>query len=243
MHVLKCMIVDDEPLPLELLTDYIKKTPFLELVATHKNPLEALNTVQQQNIDLVFLDIQMPELSGIQFIQLAGEQCKVIFTTAYRDFALDGYDLNVVDYLLKPISFERFLKAATKALHTIYPVAVAAPEQQPVPAAAAAQVLFVKSDYKLVKISIPDILYIEGRKEYIAIHTTTGKIITLQNVKKMEEVLPAADFARVHRSFIVAINRIEAIERNTIRIKNEMIPIGEMYKEAFLKLINSNNLL
>jgi DNA-binding LytR/AlgR family response regulator len=230
------MIVDDEPLPLQLLTDYISKTPFLELAAVHSNPLDALNTLQQQPIDLVFLDIQMPELTGIAFAALAGNKCRIIFTTAYRHFALDGYELNVIDYLLKPISFDRFLKAATKALQTIAPVAPPPPEA-PVP------LLFVKSDYKLVKIAVPEILYIEGLKEYIAIHTATSKVVTLQNMKKMEAVLPAADFIRVHRSFIVALHKIDAIERNMVRIRNEMIPIGELYKTAFLERVSGLSLL
>ncbi|NLR61470.1 response regulator transcription factor [Chitinophaga polysaccharea] len=237
MHVLKCIIVDDEPLPLQLLADYVKKTPFLELVGTYNNPLDALNAVQQQQVDLVFLDIQMPELTGIAFTELVGDKCSIIFTTAYRNFALEGYELNVVDYLLKPIAFDRFLKAAGKALQLISPAPAMATAAIP-----ATPVLFVKSDYKLVKICVPDILYIEGLKEYIAIHTMTGKVVTLQNIKKMEAVLPAAQFARVHRSFIVALNKIDTIERNMIHIKNDVIPIGELYKAAFMKQISGSSL-
>ena len=241
MHVLSCIIVDDEPLQPQLLGDYIKKTPFLQLTGVYTNPLEALAAVQQQSIDLVFLDIQMPELSGIQFMQILKGKSKVVVISAYPGYALLGYELDVVDYLIKPVSFERFLKASGKALNVIHP-----PLHQQLKAPAglpAEQVLFVKTDYKIVKISLPDILYIEGLKEYIAIHTKQEKVITLQTMKKMEEVLPATHFVRVHKSFIVAVSKIDSIERSHILIKNSRIPVGDTYKEAFLLFLNSKNLL
>ena len=241
MHVLRCIIVDDEPLQPELLEDYIKKTPFLQLAGVYTNPLEALAAVQQQSIDLVFLDIQMPELSGIQFMQILKGKTKVVVISAYPGYALLGYELDVVDYLVKPVSFERFLKAAGKALDILHPPGH---HQLNIPTGLPAdQVLFAKTDYKIVKISLPDILYIEGLKEYVAIHTGQEKVITLQTMKKMEEVLPVAHFARVHKSFIVAIDKIDSIERSHILIKKNRIPIGDTYKENFLLLINSKNLL
>jgi len=243
MGILNCIIVDDEPLQLELLSDYIKKVPFLSLAGVFSNPLEALTIVQQLNIDLVFSDIQMPELSGIHFIQLLNGKSKVIFITAYPNYALQGYELDVVDYLVKPVSFERFLKAANKALQ-IFPSSKEVNENKmnrPVPFNE--QSLFVKSDYKIVKIILADILFIESLKEYVSIHTIKGKVITLQTMKKMEEVLPVSHFSRVHKSFIVARDKIDSIERKRIFIKTHVIPIGETYDEAFFKLLNNNNLL
>ena len=240
MGILNCIIVDDEPLQLELLSDYIKKVPFLSLAGVFSNPLEALTIVQQLNIDLVFSDIQMPELSGIHFIQLLNGKSKVIFITAYPNYALQGYELDVVDYLVKPVSFERFLKAANKALQ-IFPSSKEVNENKmnrPVPFNE--QSLFVKSEYKIVKIILADILFIESLKEYVSIHTIKGKVITLQTMKKMEEVLPVSHFSRVHKSFIVARDKIDSIERKRIFIKTHVIPIGETYDEAFFKLLNNN---
>jgi len=243
MSILSCIVVDDEPLQLELLSDYIKKTPFLSLAGVFSNPLEALTIVQQQNIDLVFSDIQMPELSGIHFIQLLNGKSKVVFITAYPNYALQGYELDVVDYLVKPVSFERFLKAANKALQ-IFPSSKEMNENKmsrSVPFNE--QSLFVKSDYKIIKISLHDILFIESLKEYIAIHTTKGKVTTLQTMKKMEEILPGSHFSRVHKSFIVARDKIDSIERKRIFIKSHVIPIGETYDETFFKLLNNNDIL
>lgn len=241
MQQLRCIIVDDEPLPLELLAAYAEKCPLLQLVGTFGNPLDALAVINQQQIDLVFLDIQMPEISGVQFIQLMNEKCKVIFTTAYSNFALQGYELNVIDYLLKPITFERFLKAVKKAESLL--LTPTAPDAITLTTVAAEQALFVKSDYRIVKIFPSQILFIEGLKEYIAIHTTEGKIITLQNLKRMEEVLPLKLFFRVHKSFIIAISRIDFIERSRIFIGEKIIPIGDTYREPFLKYINYKELL
>ncbi len=228
MRVLKCIAIDDEPLPMELLRDYIGKTPFLELVNTYNNPLEALASLRSQPADLVFLDIQMPELNGLQLAKLLGNSTKVIITTAYREFALEGFELNVVDYLLKPISFERFLKAVTKVFQTFTPVIAPA-----VPALENEAFIFVKTASKLQKVMLEDIQYIEGLKEYVAIHTATEKVITLQPLKKLEAALPAKNFIRVHKSYIVAINKIASIERNRIYIKDAVIPVGDLYKEVF----------
>jgi DNA-binding LytR/AlgR family response regulator len=199
--------------------------------------------VQSEPVDLIFLDIQMPEFSGLQFMQSLNHKCKVIFTSAYPDYAIQEYEFDVLDYLLKPVSFERFVKAATKALTNNHSLSqeVAGPESLAV--SREEKVLFVKTDYKIVKVVLSDILYIEGLKEYIAIHTLQGKVITLQTLKKMEDILPALQFTRVHKSFIVAVDKIDSIERNRIFIKNDIIPIGDTYKESFLNLLNNKQLL
>lgn len=227
MTVLKCMIVDDEPLPLELLADYIKKTPFLELAGSFTNPLEALIALRHQPVDLIFLDIQMPELNGIQFTQLAGEKTKIIFTTAYTNYALQGYELNVLDYLLKPIPFDRFLKAANKALQSITENTV----EPPVSSSTNQELIFVKSGYKTIKVFLSEILFLESLKEYVAIHKPGEKILTLDSMKKMEELLPSQQFVRVHKSYIVNIKHIDSIERNRIFIGKTVIPIGDTYRE------------
>ena len=243
MQVLQCIIVDDEPLPLELLSDYINKTPFLQLQGAYSNPLEALTVVQSRPIDLIFLDIQMPEFNGLQFMQSLNHKCKVIFTSAYPDYAVQGYEFDIIDYLLKPVSFERFLKAATKALQNNYSSSQEVAVTESLTVSREEKILFVKTDYKIVKVVLSDILYIEGLKEYIGIHTLHGKVITLQTMKKMEDVLPGIQFTRVHKSFIVAIDKIDSIERNRIFIQKNIIPIGDTYKESFLSLLNNKNLL
>ena len=236
MPSLKCMIVDDEPLPLELLADYINKTPFLELVGSFTNPLEALVALKHQPVDLIFLDIQMPELNGIQFTQLVGEKPKIIFTTAYTNYALQGYELNVVDYLLKPIPFDRFLKAATRALQSLQPAADQ-PADTGTQTGAGAELIFVKSGYKTIKIVLSEILFLESLKEYVAIHKSAEKILTLESMKKMEELLPAHLFVRVHKSYIVNIKHIDSIERNRIFMGKTVIPIGDTYRNTFFSLL------
>jgi len=242
MHQLTTILIDDQPLSLELLSDYVAKTPFLHLVKTFTNPLEALALLQDQKIDLIFLDIQMPELNGLQFMKLLNGKSKVIFTTAYPNYALEGFELDIVDYLLKPVSFERFLKAAQKAIQlspSLFPT-VAIPQH---PMSFPDPVLFVKTDYKIVKVFIRDILFIEGLKEYVAIHTANQKIITLQTLKSLEDALPNESFIRVHKSFIIALDKINSIERSRIFIKDAVIPVGETYKQYFSQIINNKKLL
>lgn len=244
MDVLRCMIVDDEPLPLELLGDYIRKTPFLELAGAFTNPLEALSMALQKPVDLIFLDIQMTELNGVQFTHLLNKKSKVIFTTAYPNYALQGYELAVTDYLLKPISFERFLQSAGKARDLIALENKAPVKEIPAPATPSSDdILFVKSGHKIIKLVTADILYIEGLKEYVSIYTPQGKVITLQTLKKMEEALPPGRFVRVHKSFLIAFDKIDSIERNSISIRQKSIPIGDTYREAFLDILKSKNLL
>jgi two-component system LytT family response regulator len=242
--MVRCLIVDDEPLALHILEDYISKVPFMQLVKSTTNPIEALTLVQEGNIDLVFLDVQMPELTGIQFLRIANGKTKVILTTAYPQYALEGYELDVVDYLLKPIAFDRFFKAAQKAQGIIQPS-----KQAPIPEVQIQQqqhdfmsdFIFVKSDHKIQKVYLHQILFIEGLKDYISIFTTAERIITLQNMKKMEDTLPEKHFVRVHKSYIVALNKIDSIERSRIRIGDKIIPVGDTYRDEFFKIIDGKN--
>lgn len=238
--MIRCLVVDDEPLALDILEDYISKVPFLTLVKTTTSAIEGLSLVQSDAIDLVFLDVQMPELTGIQFLKIINGKCDVILTTAYSQYALDGYELDVVDYLLKPIAFDRFYKAAQKVLqnnNNNHPAA------QELPAAQSSHdFIFVKTEHKIQKIYLDDILYIEGLKDYISIFTKTERIITLQNMKKMEESLPAKSFVRVHKSYIIALGKIESIERSRIQIGDKIIPIGDTYREYFFKQIEDKNI-
>jgi len=247
---LKCIAVDDEPLALDIIEDYVSKVPFLELVKRTENAIEALQLVQAGGIDLVFLDIQMPDLTGIQFLKIANNKASYILTTAYSQYALESYDLNVSDYLLKPIAFDRFYKAVEKVHNQhknnaepvipapVVPVAApAAPAGQPVQ-----DFIFVKTEHKIQKIELDNILYIEGLKDYISIFTKSERVITLQNMKKMEETLPNAQFIRVHKSYIIALDKIESIERSRITICGKIIPIGDTYRDEFFKKIENKNI-
>lgn len=235
--MIRCLVVDDEPLALDILTDYIAKVPFLQLVNATTSAFEALGQVQEGLVDLVFLDVQMPELTGIQFIKIINGKCDVILTTAYQQYALDGYELDIVDYLLKPIAFDRFYKAVQKVQHE-----KAQPKPEPVPVQNSHDFIFVKTEHKIQKIYLDDILYIEGLKDYISIFTSTERVITLQNMKKMEEVLPAGRFIRVHKSYILSLDKIESIERSRILIGDKVIPIGDTYRDYFFKLIENKNI-
>lgn len=249
MIKLKCIAVDDEPLALDIIEDYVSKVPFLELVKRTENAIEALQMVQSGGIDIVFLDIQMPELTGIQFLKIANGKASYILTTAYSQYALESYDLNVSDYLLKPIAFDRFYKAVEKVhdrLKTSQPdiniqplVAVASPVVATNPVQ---DFIFVKTEHKIQKIELDDILYIEGLKDYISIFTKTERVITLQNMKKMEETLPKDQFIRVHKSYIIALDKIESIERSRITICSKIIPIGDTYRDEFFKHIDNKNI-
>ena len=245
--MIRCLIVDDEPLALHILEDYMSKIPFLQLVKATTNPIEALTIVQEKGADLVFLDVQMPELSGIQFLRIANGKAKVILTTAYPQYALEGYELDVIDYLLKPIAFDRFFKAVQKAQTIMQPPATAgAKPAQAEPAQQHRQdflsdFIFVKTEHKIQKVYLNDILFIEGLKDYISIFTPAERIITLQNMKKMEDALPSKYFIRVHKSYIVSVNKIDSIERSRIFINDKIIPVGDTYREEFFKVIDGKN--
>jgi len=249
MTKLKCIAVDDEPLALDIIEDYVSKVPFLELVRRTENAIEALQLVQNGGIDLVFLDVQMPELTGIQFLKIANAKAHYILTTAYSQYALESYDLNVADYLLKPIAFDRFYKAVEKVHNQVRPVepaAVPQPVVNTVPVAAPASpvqdFIFVKTEHKIQKIELDDILYIEGLKDYISIYTKAERVITLQNMKKMEETLPGGQFIRVHKSYIISLDKIESIERSRISICGKVIPIGDTYRDEFFRHIDNKNI-
>ncbi|MBC7934785.1 MAG: response regulator transcription factor [Rhizobacter sp.] len=228
---LRTAVVDDEPLAVELLSDYVNKTEGLLLAEATTDVYKVLKMVQHNEIDLVFLDIQMPELTGFQFMKITGNKCRVIITTAYNEYALEGYEFNVVDYLLKPISYERFLKAIYK-LGQVVVAAEIKPVQKP-------DHIFIKSEYKLIRINLADILYIESLRDYIAIHTIAKqKIMSLESLRNMETILPQDEFTRVHKSYIISMHKISFVEKNRIVINNEYIPIGESYQEKFFSIIN-----
>ena len=246
MEKIRCLALDDEPLALAILEKYITSMPSLILVKTCTDPLEALSLIQQGKVDLLFLDIQMPTLTGIQFLRVMQGKCKTILTTAYAEFALEGYEFDVIDYLLKPISFERFLKAVQKVVgqfavgsfqssisnedSEVLNSSIKTPQPQ-------LDFIFVKTEYKIQKINLSDILYIEGLKDYVSIYTNTERILTLQTMKKMEEILPANRFVRVHKSYIVSLQKIETIERQRITIGKNTIPVGDSFQKDFMKLI------
>jgi len=228
---IRCLIIDDKPLAIDILVDYVRKTAFLELIATTTNPIEGLSIIRDQAIDLVFLDIQMPEITGLQFMSIAGKKCKVILVTAYAEFALDGFENDVVDYLLKPVPFDRFYRAAEKAVLALNAGNAGQTEQY------AFDYIFIKSAYRLQKIDLKDILFIEGLQNYIAVHTPSEKILSLQPLKNMQAELPSSKFVRVHKSFIVALGQISSIERSRIFIGDKVIPIGDSYRDSFFKTI------
>lgn len=227
---IRCIVVDDEPLAVELLADYLQKTPGMQVVLKTTHVLDALHGVQQGNADLLFLDIQMPELTGIQFMKIIRNACPVILTTAYAEYALEGYEYDVVDYLLKPVTFERFMVAVDKAKRRLEQ---AAPKEMP----QQVEHIFIKTEYRIQKIDLNDILYIEALRDYIAIHTPTAKILSLESLRNMEEILPAAGFIRIHKSYIINQNKIEFLERGKVIINKQYLPIGDTYREKFLSRI------
>jgi DNA-binding LytR/AlgR family response regulator len=240
--MIRCLVVDDEPLALDIIADYIQKVPELTLSATTTNAIEGLGLVQQGAIDLVFLDIQMPELTGIQFLKIINGKCDVILTTAYPQYALEGYELNVTDYLLKPIAFDRFYKSIQKVINQKIHFS---PKNSSVDQSQNhnknSEFIFVKTEHKIQRVDYDDIYYIEGLKDYISIYTSSERIITLQNMKKMEETLPEERFVRVNKSYIVALEKIESIERGRISLKEKLIPIGDTYRDSFFKRIGEKH--
>ena len=243
---INCVAIDDEPLALEIIRDYSAKVPFLDLVKTFDNAVEPIDFLKKNKIDLLFLDIQMEELTGIQLLNILKPQPLVIFTTAFDSYALQGFELDVVDYLLKPIPFERFLKAVNKASEILESGKMTSKNINSEPGVKISnnknEYFFVKTEYRLEKVMFDDILYIEGMGDYLRIATHQKKLMTLQNFKKIEEALPEENFIRVHKSYIVAINKIETIERNRIRISDQLIPISETYRASFLKMLDKRKL-
>ena len=235
--MIRTIAIDDEPLALKLISGYITKTPFLELTNTFDNPLSALEYLENESIDLIFADIQMPDLSGTEFVRIMDKGPKVIFTTAYERYAIEGFKLNAIDYLLKPFSYEEFLIAAQKAMKLIELEQKALPQIE-----ANNEFLFLKSEYKIRRINFNDILYIEGLKDYIKVFVKNEDkpILSISTLKMVESKLPAKHFMRVHRSFIVNLNKIETIERSRIVFGKEYIPISEQYKDSFQEFLDRN---
>lgn len=234
---LKTIAIDDEPLALQLVSEYIRKTPFLEPVGAFDNPLDAIDFLSNQEVDLIFVDIQMPDLSGIEFTRSLEGEHKIVFTTAYEKYALEGFKLNALDYLLKPFSYEEFLKAAMKA-HKMAELQAGAPTT----IEANNQFLFLKSEYKIRRINFNDILYIEGLKDYIKVYTTTEAkpVLSLNSIKSLEQKLPEGRFMRVHRSYLVNLDKIETIERSRIVFGKTYIPVSDQFKEKFQEYLDKN---
>lgn len=232
--MLRCIAVDDEPLALELLEDNISNLPYLQLVAKCSNAREAIKVMQEQPIDLIFLDIQMPGLTGLQFIQSLNIRPMIILVTAYEKFALEGFNLDVVDYLVKPVALDRFVKACNKALE-LFQLKNSGKENNNEPSP---DYFFVNVDYSLLKVSYPDIKYIEGLKDYLKIHlkSSSKPIITRMTMKAIEEQLPTSQFIRIHKSYIVSISFITAIRKNSVFIEQLELPVSETYQDALLKL-------
>ncbi len=227
MKTLKCCVIDDEPLAARLLSDYIEKTPFLQSAGVFGSAQEAIKVVLSGDIDLVFLDIQMPQLNGLEFARLVPKQCKVVFTTAFDRYAIDGFKVNAVAYLLKPISYNEFLEAATKVLAMFE-----------TPDKPADNYIIVKSEYKLVQIPVNDILFVEGVRDYVKIYLEdNSEILTLLSIKNMELSLPRDKFMRVHRSYIVNTTKIRVIERNRIVFGKHYVPVSDTYKQEFADYI------
>ncbi len=221
--MLNCIIVDDEQAAIDVISNYVRKIPSLQLVRTFRNPLEALHYIKNDPIDLAFVDIRMPELSGLELMKLAGDACQFIVTSAYEEYALEGYQYNNIDYLVKPVSFERFVRAVQKAKKI----------QQPDTNERSGfdDYVFIKTESRIQKVALNDILFAEGLGNYITLHTTKGKFVALLNVKDLEEALPTDLFLRVHRSYIISLNKIDFVEGNQIFLDKETsIPLGDTYK-------------
>ncbi|MFT7148566.1 MAG: two-component system LytT family response regulator [Nonlabens sp.] len=229
MDKIRCVIVDDEPLAIEILEEYIKKVPWLVLKVD--SGLGAIDYLNSNSVDLVFLDIQMPDLSGIQVAKLTKGKCDIIFTTAYHEYAVEGFELAAKDYLLKPISFERFLKSVQRLK-----------EFKVEKASKTTDYIFVKVEYTIKKIRLDKIRYIEGMKDYLRIVTTEEKVMTLQSFSRLLPALPNDRFVRVHKSYVVSLDAIDSVEKSKVKIGDQLIPISETYKDAFFKMVKDNTI-
>ncbi len=230
---INCIVIEDEPLALKKVKEFIEQVEYLNLLEGFNNAIDALGYLKKNTVDLIFLDIRMKKLSGIQFLESLQNKPKIIITSAYDEYALKGYELEVVDYLLKPFTFERFLKSIDKVYNQYNETASNSSNDY----------IFIKTEYRLEKVVIKDILYIQGMKDYLQIHTMDRKIMTLQTFKNLLEILPQIDFQRVHNSYIVSISKIESIERNRIRIGKDLIPISDSYKDKFYGILKERKIL
>lgn len=231
MERYKCIIIEDEPLALKRTRQFVEKIPYLHLSATFENALTGLSFLHENQVDILFLDINMDELTGIELLESVQINSQVIFTTAYQEYALKGYELNVTDYLLKPFTFHRFVQAVTKAQKNLSKIVTEK----------IVDFIFIKTENRLEKMIVNEILYIEGMGDYRRIHTTNKRIMTLLNFKELEKLIPTHLICRVHKSYMVALNKIESIERNRIKINKQLIPISETYKNTFFELINKGH--
>lgn len=233
---LNCAIIDDEPLAVQLLSSYVKKTPFLNLTGGYNSAIEAIKDLKAHPVDLIFLDIQMPDLSGLEFARILPKETKIIFTTAFSQYAADGYKVDAIYYLLKPIAYEDFLMAANKVLDWYEMLRKTELYKKD-------RFLFVKSDYKLVRVPLDDILYIEGLKDYVRIYLENGeKIMSLMNMKKLEDYLPKPEFLRTHRSYIVHMNKVPLVDRLRVVFGSTYIPISDSYKDTVLAFFDKHTL-
>ena len=236
-----CLVIDDEPVAIDILQDYIAKVPFLELLQSFRESIKALEFLQQNNVDLIFLDINMPDLSGIQFLNALSHHPLVIFTTAYSQYAVESYEYEAVDYLLKPIEFPRFLKAANRALElyqlkTKNSSKIVTSSNNTI--ADDKSYILIKSGSDIHRIEVNDICYVKGTGNYVTFHTIKKKILSLLTMNKVLEILPHRQFVRIHKSYIINFNRIDVIEKEQVKIRDVIIPIGEVYRVNLLRLIN-----
>ncbi len=229
---INCIAIEDEPLALNKIKDFIEQIDYLNLLEGFNNAIDAIGYLKKNSVDLIFLDIRMKKLSGIHFLESLSNKPKVIITSAYDVYALKGYELDVADYLLKPFTFERFLKSVDKVYDQLIGVHNTVNDY-----------IFIKTEYRIEKIELKDILYVQGMKDYLQIHTADKKIMTLQTFKKLLEILPETEFQRIHNSYIVAISKIENIERNRIRIGDNLIPISDSYKDKFYEILKKRKIL
>lgn len=230
---LTCVIVDDEPLALTVLAEYCAQVPFLALKGQFQEALAATEFLQDNPVDVVFLDIHMPRLTGLQLAQLLPTPApRIIFTTAHAEYAAESYELPALDYLLKPIRFERFVQAAHRARAALVPVSAGAPAE---PAESLAEALFIRQDNRLRRLLVTDLYYAEGQKEYLMLYTAAGKMLTLQSFRGLEELLPPGRFVRIHKSYLISLRHLEFVERTRVQVHGTSLPIGETYREAFLE--------
>jgi DNA-binding LytR/AlgR family response regulator len=239
-QTIRCLIIDDEPPAREIIRRYVQEIPTLQLMGECSNAIQALTVLQQHPVDLLFLDIRMPQLNGTDFIKTLKNPPKVIFTTAFSEYALEGYELDVVDYLMKPIRFDRFLKAVNKA----YPLTGSAAQLKPMAPTVIEEkknesFVYFRADRKMVKVMLDDILYIESMKDYIKVNTVQGVIITKQSISSVEAMLPEKLFVRTHRSFIVSINKIKSFTNELVEVEKTDIPIGKLFRNGVMKVFST----
>ena len=237
---MKCIIIDDEPLAVDLLKDFVGKVESLELITTFNNAIDAISAINKMEVDLIFLDIEMPHFTGIDFVKAINSKTLIIFTTAYSNYAVEGFEFGAVDYLVKPVPFNRFLKSVVRAQHLLSPVETV---QNTIPNIVSVEesnnFMFVRAEYENIKINYVDILFVEGLKDYVKIYTTDGKyILTLMSLIKLENSLSSKGFSRIHRSYIVNLVHIKSIQKNKVLITDRRLPISESYKTTFFSKIN-----